>query len=326
MTAQIDVTTLIIVSWVLGGIVIVITIARVIGRTLFLKLTGWDDFFMVLGSLSAIACSVLITVGTHHGLGKHEADIADPADRSDAVKYSILASAVHFLSSTSSKISILIFLVRLIGMSAKRWHIVFLWALGITLTSLNILAAVVTVCFCDPPQKQWEPSLPGTCLPPYIQLYIGFIQGAYSALTDIVVAVSPALFITQLNITPKMKLGLSLLMGGGIFAAGAAIAKTYYIMDGARRADITYNWTVTSLWYTAEMDVLIITGTIPTLWPLVRLIRRRGNKSISHACAYNRVRTYSSSHEASKPVGATTRALEEVDNMRTYGTWDGEQV
>ncbi|KAI1826017.1 hypothetical protein F4861DRAFT_537378 [Xylaria intraflava] len=271
---------LIIVSWVLASLVIIITIARVIGRALITKQTGWDDFFMVLGSLSAVVCSALVTVGVSHGLGRHEAEIKDPADRSDAIKYSILALVFHLISSTTSKISILIFLARLIGISAKRWQVLSVWGLGAALTGLNLASAVVTVCLCDPPRKQWQPSAQGACLPSYVLTNVGFVQGIYSALMDIIAAVSPVLFITQLNITRKTKLGLSLLMGGGILAAGAAIVKAYFIIDGGRHDDITFYWAPISLWYTAEMNVVIITGTIPTLWPLseelYRLPKRAG--------------------------------------------------
>jgi hypothetical protein len=36
---------------------------------------------------------------------------------------------------------------------------------------------------------------------------------------DIIVAIFPALFITKLNITRKMKIGLSILMGGSVLYA-----------------------------------------------------------------------------------------------------------
>ncbi|KAI8943908.1 hypothetical protein F4801DRAFT_341824 [Xylaria longipes] len=217
------VTNLNIVSWVLGGLVIVITIARIIGRTLFMKQTGWDDFFMILGSLSALVCSSLVTVGVSHGLGRHQAEIKNPYDLSEAIKYTIIAPSFSIISSTSSKISILIFLVRLVGMSAKKWHLYFLWGLCALLVAFNLIAIVVIIRFCDPPQKQWQPWLPGSCLDPGFQRYVGFIQSAYNAIVDIVVAVFPALFITQLNITSRMKIGLSVLMGGSILSVTAEL-------------------------------------------------------------------------------------------------------
>ncbi|KAI0878085.1 hypothetical protein GGS24DRAFT_509119 [Hypoxylon argillaceum] len=322
------VTTLNVVSWVLISIVIAVTIARILGRTLVTKQTGWDDFFLVVGSLSALTCSSLVTVGVSYGLGRHQADIKDPHDLSEAIKYTIIAPVFSIISSTSSKISILIFLVRLTGLSAKRWHLYFLWGTCAILIVLNILATVVIVRFCDPPQKQWQPWLPGTCLEPQVQRDIGFFQSAYNALVDVIVAIFPALFITKLNITTRMKIGLSLLMGGSVFAAGATIVKIYLLKDLDKHSDITWYWAPISLWYTAEMDVIIIVGTIPTLWPLVRLLRRKTNHSQDRV-VYNVVTSdgsYQNGSEGLPLAGSATRILQEVDNMRTNGTWNGEQA
>ncbi|KAI0536333.1 hypothetical protein GGR58DRAFT_475676 [Xylaria digitata] len=210
------VTTLNVVSWVLTSLVIVITFARILGRTLVTKQTGWDDFFMLLGSVSALICSSLVTVGVSYGIGRHQAEIKNPNDLSEAIKYTILAPGFSIVSSTSSKISILIFLVRLMGVAAKRWHLFFLWGLCAVLIVLNVIAIIFIVRFCDPPQKQWQPWVPGTCINPQVQRDIGFIQSSYNALMDVIVAIFPAVFITKLKISRKMKIGLSLLMGGSV--------------------------------------------------------------------------------------------------------------
>ncbi|GAW12980.1 hypothetical protein ANO14919_023560 [Xylariales sp. No.14919] len=246
------VTTLYVVSWVLGSIVIVITVARILGRTLVTKQTGWDDFFMILGSLSAIVCSSLVTVGVTYGIGRHRDDIKNPSDLSEAIKYTIVSPAFSIVSSTSSKISILIFLVRLMGVTAKRWHLIFLWGLCAVLIILNVIAIVVIVRFCDPPHKQWQPWVPGTCIDPQIQRYIGIIQSSYNALMDVIVAIFPAVFITKLKITRRMKVGLSLLMSGSVFAAGATIVKVYLLKDLDKHADITWYWAPITLWYTKQ--------------------------------------------------------------------------
>ncbi|KAJ8131045.1 hypothetical protein O1611_g2584 [Lasiodiplodia mahajangana] len=80
-------------------------------------------------------------------------------------------------------------------------------------------------------------------------------SSAYNALVDIIVAIFPILFITKLNIAPKMKIGLSILMGGSIFAAGATIVKIYLLKDLDKHADVTWYWAPISLWYTAEVSI-----------------------------------------------------------------------
>ncbi|KAF2967107.1 hypothetical protein GQX73_g6482 [Xylaria multiplex] len=277
------VTTLNVVSWVLTSLIIVITLARILGRTLVTKQTGWDDFFMLLGSVSALVCSSLVTVGVSYGVGRHQAEITNPNDLSEAIKYTIIAPVFSIISSTSIR-------------------------------------------FCDPPQKQWQPWIPGTCINPQVQRDVGFVQSSYNALMDVIVAVFPAVFITKLKISRKMKMGLSLLMGGSVFAAGATIVKVYLLKDLDKHADITWYWAPITLWYTAEMDVIIIVGTIPTLWPLIRFIRRKKIPSRDQGI-YDEVTSDVSYEHGSEGIqlgGSATRVLQEVDNMLTYGTWNGE--
>ncbi|KAI5864721.1 hypothetical protein GGS23DRAFT_561519 [Durotheca rogersii] len=248
-------TTLLIVSWALGAIVILVCTLRVYGRVVIINQAGWDDGFMVFGALSAIVCSALVTAGVSHGLGRHREQITDPVDLQESIKYTIIAPLFSIISSTCSKISILIFLVRLMGMTAKHWHLIFLWGLCVLLVLLNIFAIVVIIRFCDPPAKQWNPDLEGTCIDPRIQLYGGAVQASYNALMDIIVAIFPTMFITKLNITRKMKVGLSFLMGGGVFAAAATITKVYLIKDLDKHSDITWFWAPITLWYTAEVGI-----------------------------------------------------------------------
>ncbi|KAL7620315.1 hypothetical protein AAE478_009309 [Parahypoxylon ruwenzoriense] len=219
--------TLYVVSWVLGTLVIIVVTARLCGRAFVINQTGWDDFFMAFGALAAIVCSALVTVGVSHGLGRHREQITDLHDRSEAIKYTIIAPVLSIISSSCSKISILIFLVRLMGMTAKKWQLYFLWGLCVILVGLNIFAIVLIVRFCDPPARQWDPDIDGTCIDPQVQLYGGAVQAGYNALMDIIVAIFPSLFITRLNITRKMKLGLCFLMGGSILRRNGSSGSGY---------------------------------------------------------------------------------------------------
>ncbi|KAI1439286.1 hypothetical protein GGR50DRAFT_636034 [Xylaria sp. CBS 124048] len=322
----------VLVCWLFTSLAAVVTFIRVLGRSMIIKQTGLDDVFMVIGTVAAVASSILVTISASYGLGKHEAAIEDADDLSQALKYSILSLSLYFVSSTCSKISILIFVVRLIGISAKRWHILCFWGLGVSLTVINLLTGILTVRFCDPFQKQWQRSMPGTCLPSNLLPDLGLVQGVYSALTDVVAAVFPVLFIAQLNMTYKTKFHLCLLMGGGCFAAATAIVKTYFVLDQTASPDLTFSWARITLAYTTEMGMIIITGTAPTLWALCKQMTRRqqGNKD-SQLDAYNasggyRCSSYPRDLTPSPPIGSATRVLREVDDMPTYGTWHGERA
>ncbi|RYP42861.1 hypothetical protein DL768_010176 [Monosporascus sp. mg162] len=294
-------TTLYVVSWVLGSLVIVVTTARVLGRIIIIKQAGWDDFFMVLGASSAIVCSSLVTAGLFHGLGTHEYLITDPHDLSEALKYTIIAPVMSMISSGSSKISILIFLTRLMGITVKKWQIIFLWGLCALLVILNVFAIVFYLRFCDPPAKQWDPSIPGTCINPNHLLRTALVQSSYNALMDIIVAIFPALFITKLNITLKMKVGLCFLMGGSILAAAATIAKIYLIKKLYHHVGFTWFWAPIALWYTNYGPYKVTSGNPE---------HPEGSEA------------YRLGPKRSRQPGPMTRALQAVDDMQTLQTWN----
>ncbi|KAI1774670.1 hypothetical protein F4818DRAFT_452150 [Hypoxylon cercidicola] len=321
------VTTLHAVSWVLGFLVIVVTIARMCGRVLVIRQTGWDDFFMCFGALNAIVSSVLVTIGVYYGIGTHQADIETPYKLSQAIKYSTIAPVMSIISSSSSKVSIFIFLLRLMGMTVKRRHLYFLWGLCILMAMLNLMAIVLLLRFCSPTAYQWDKSLHGTCIDPEIQVRAGIIQSGYNAFVDIILAVFPMTFITKLNISRKMKVGLCFMMGGTIFAAACTIVKAYLIKNLDQQQDITWYWASITLLYTAEMDVIIIVGTIPALWPLLKFLRRRGtsrecspyknaSSNVEHVEGSDAYQLENSNSTKAKP-GPVSRALQELDELRT---------
>ncbi|KAL8685133.1 MAG: hypothetical protein Q9224_005948 [Gallowayella concinna] len=66
----------------------------------------------------------------------------------------------------------------------------------------------------------------------------------------------------------KRKIQLGSIMCLGTFSAAAGAVKTYYLQQLRSRADFTYDATSLMIWYTTEMYVIIIAGSLPTLRPL----------------------------------------------------------
>ncbi|KAI0122602.1 hypothetical protein F4814DRAFT_458242 [Daldinia grandis] len=279
---------LIVLSWTLGSLVILLCVTRVWARIMVIDKASWDDIFMTLAGIFAIACSILVTVAVHYGLGKRIDTISDPYSKQMAVKYTIIAPTVSIVSSTLSKVSILIFLTRLMGVSATRRHFACLWTLGAILVIGNLIAIVILLRFCVPIEKQWRPEIEGSC------------------------------------INPK------------IHAAGATIAKVYcmHAYNLGDHHDITWSWASIAVWYICEMDVIIIVGTIPTLWPVLKTFVKGNGGSSDNSGPYQNVSGTAegtaegteafrlSDMKGGKRAGPATRVLRDIDNMHTPRAWD----
>jgi hypothetical protein len=126
--------------------------------------------------MSSLVCSALVQIGIRYGLGTHLYDIPDPQDRVNAIKYTILAPPFSVVSTTTGKISIVVFLFRLMGLAtttAKKW---FLYVLTILSVILNVLCIVVLVGFCVPAARIWDRTVPGHCMSLEMQLAVGMLQ------------------------------------------------------------------------------------------------------------------------------------------------------
>ncbi|KAF9698050.1 hypothetical protein EKO04_004423 [Ascochyta lentis] len=267
--------------------------------------------------------AALVSAGVHHGYGLHLEDIHDPTAREQALMYTYVAPAVSIVASTFGKISMVLFLVRLLGHSAKKRHLSFLYSVTVIMIGLNVFAMSILLGGCSPMQKAWMPATPGTCINPAVFEYGGRVQSIWNAIMDLTTALFPVYMVWRLQMKKSTKWGLSFLI-----AAAATFVKVYYMRDLAKLADVTYAWAPISLWYMAEVFVLNIAGSLPTLRPLYSQIRGHLPSSNASAMSRNNKTGSSSRQDAIQTVGSepsrraghkgagnVTIDLDEIDNM-----------
>ncbi|SPB42826.1 unnamed protein product [Aspergillus niger] len=240
------------VSWSFGGVAIIVVTIRLYTRLILTRKAGWDDFFIVLSlvsypcksllyntsanpdgawmQLSAIVCSGLAQTGVHYGLGKHMADISNAEWKIEAFKYTVIAPNFSMVSTTTGKLSVAVFLLRLMGQTAspaKRW---FLYIFSIISVAWNVLAIVAIMGYCRPAEKIWRPEVPGSCFSLKFQLIAGISQASFNAFADLTLALFPIIIFWSVQLPWKMKLGVIAVMGAGIFGAHPVHRQMYVII------------------------------------------------------------------------------------------------
>lgn len=94
--------------------------------------------------------TTLVSAGVSHGYGLHLEDIKDPFDREKALMYTYVAPSISIVAATFGKVSMVLFLVRLLGHSAKKRHLWFLYSVTFIMIGLNIFAIGVLLGGCSP--------------------------------------------------------------------------------------------------------------------------------------------------------------------------------
>lgn len=193
----------------------------------------------------AVASTSLVTVGTCYGLGRPGYTIDNPSDSSQVIKYTVIAVSLDAVSTSFGKLSAVVFLIRLMGIAAPRWQVGAVWVICGVMVALNIWCFFITIGFCYPVARQWDPSVEGWCMDPNLRYELsravssrgsssalrdsvhrltssplsrvtsGYAIATYHGLTDIIIATYPAFPIRHLKISFLTKFGLCLLMGGG---------------------------------------------------------------------------------------------------------------
>ncbi|KAL2855716.1 hypothetical protein BJX68DRAFT_264070 [Aspergillus pseudodeflectus] len=281
------------VSWVFGGLSVLMVGVRLYTRVLVTRQRGWDDFWIALALANALVCSALVEVGIHYGLGRHTNDIPDAEDRIQAAKYTVIAPNFSIASTTTGKLSVAVFLLRLMGPSAttaQRWSLYILTVISII---LNTLAVIAVAGFCRPAEKIWRPSVHGSCFPPMYQLILGTTQAAFNGVADLFLAIFPIWIFYKVQLVLAKKIGILVILGAGIFAAAATFVKCVLLKNLPEHADITWSWAPITTWYTIEMYVIIMCVTLPTLPQAYTSILRK------------RSTYYNTSHERSAKSGGS---------------------
>ena len=149
--------------------------------------------------------------------------------------------------------------------------------------------------------RLWNPALVASgeavCWPSYRQTNFAMFTGSmlkpspscrqmltfmvgWLAFIDLALALLPITIIWNLQLDWHKKLGLSTLMGLGVFAFICAVIKTSKLPELNARADITFITVSLWIWTANETNAIILAASIPTLRPLYLTVFNRPGSEI----------------------------------------------
>lgn len=123
----------------------------------------------------------------------------------------------------------------------------------------NVVCFMLILVQCTPVERLWDKLVAGHCWFLSVQEYEGYFQGgrspdtdtsriflltmesALNSLTDLCLAVFPAIIVWNLNMKTSLKISLIIILSLGLFAMAASIVKTIMINMLGTSNDYTYN-------------------------------------------------------------------------------------
>ncbi|KAL8739161.1 MAG: hypothetical protein Q9181_000190 [Wetmoreana brouardii] len=232
------------VNGVFLGLGLILVVLRVYVRTKVSKAFGWDDTFIILALATAFVAMGMEAASIHYGIGEHSIYI-EPAHAIQAAKWSRIGQMPWVLSTMLTKISISIFLYRIFALNKKSKRA--LYPINILNLIGNLASFTTILSQCSPPDKLWEPNIPGSCWNPKTQLDIGVFQGAVSAFCDFALAFLPVVLLWNVQIKKHVKIGICILMGLGFFTGICAIVRTVLLAHESP-VDVSYTMVTLTVW------------------------------------------------------------------------------
>ncbi|KAJ5594910.1 uncharacterized protein N7459_001118 [Penicillium hispanicum] len=226
----------------------------------------WDFIWVLVAFSVALAAQSFMTVSARYGLGNHQ-DLLSYENIVKTNLWSWIGQVIAVFDLVLARIAVIAFLLSIQSGTVTKTRYL-LYFVGSIQAVINVIEIGLIFKQCTPTSKLWDTNLPGTCNMVVVCSQVGFAQGSIGAASDFFLAAYPVYIIGRLQ-TMKLstKVGLCLIMGGGLIAGIAGINKTIAIASITHEEDLTYAIYRLNTWVLTEMWFIIIFGSIPVLRP-----------------------------------------------------------
>ncbi|KAJ5813976.1 uncharacterized protein N7503_000726 [Penicillium pulvis] len=255
------------VMWTMSIVPLFFVCGRLYVRVCLKRVFGWDDFIIIVAICLLIAYAAVCHAATQVGLGSHLIVVEEnPNNLISVALLCDIGEVLAIMACTLGKTSFAVTLMRIV---VKRWMVVLLWFVIITMNLVNILTAFFVFLQCKDPRHLWNPTIPSKCWPADVFTNYSLFVGAYSGAQDFVLALLPWTIVWNLQMKKKEKFGVAFAMSLGVFAGAAAIVKTTYLVALSAKADFTWELAPLLYWAAVEDGLAITAASIPALKPLL---------------------------------------------------------
>ncbi|GAB7344497.1 hypothetical protein MBLNU457_2331t1 [Dothideomycetes sp. NU457] len=232
-----------------------------------------EDYLMALAVFAQYGHAIAIALGVEKGLGRHiwtleDATIGHIGHIIQVVKgFSIVPSCL-------ARISIALYQLRLLPPKSSWLTLSPLMVVIVFDPIVNLVTLIQIYAQCGTHLSAlWDPAeaAVANCESPFIETRIGYAQSGINSLCDLILSVFPIVILWALQMPTRRKLQLYAVLSTSYLALIASIIKTVRIGELSASPDFTWNFVNLQIWVAVEVNTIIITGSCPCLFPLVRL-------------------------------------------------------
>ncbi|PNY26352.1 Uncharacterized protein TCAP_03729 [Tolypocladium capitatum] len=256
---------------------LVFTGLRVYVRALMARSFSADDWIIVLAmviSHSSFPVPVRTTEAEAHrslwAMGNSDGHHS-PEKLMTSLKGIYLCEVLYPPLSLAIRVSVCLFLLRIVTKKVHRWIVYVLLAV-VSTASIGLLLA--TIFQCIPPSFFWnqmKPGAEGYCIDQRTVISVAFVHGSVSVLSAWVVGLLPVVILWDVRMDRRTKVTVTTLLGMSILAGIILVVRMTTLTRREFMSKDFFAATMkTALWSMIEPSVGIMAASLPTLRPLFK--------------------------------------------------------
>ncbi|BCS14850.1 hypothetical protein ALUC_70083A [Aspergillus luchuensis] len=267
---------------IINSILVVLSVSAVFLRVSPRRLQGLglfiEDYLSIVALALALAVNALLFQSLHAGVGEH----VDTLSAATVQEYSLNLYVMQLFWNTCLpviKLSIVLFYQRIFPVPSM---IFACRAVMLFLAAWYVAFQTTAIFQCIPIHHEWQKkTATGHCID-----FVPFVitLAATNLCTDVLLLVLPTREIWKLQIPWPRKIGLSIIFTLGVIVCTISIVRLENLI-AISDSDITWSDTYSHLWTAIESSLGVVVSCLPSLMPIVRLVRdrklRRSGKSFS---------------------------------------------
>ncbi|KAL2826467.1 hypothetical protein BDW59DRAFT_179574 [Aspergillus cavernicola] len=266
--------------WVEYGICTVVMILRAYSQFFLLRKFSADDVVMLGAYLCQGVASALCTTSAYWGLGSSITDLSY-TEIVHVLKYAMISMPFGVFAPLLGRISFILFLLASV-VTVHKLRRKLLWTLIGLQVVINIIPIILQFTQCDPVSALWNPlQLLSSCQGAVVVQRYGYFQGAFNALTDLILIMIGLAVIVSLKMRLSNKIVLASILSLSLLAMIAAILKTTQIRI-MNTVNFSYALGLWTIWFLTEGTVVIVTASVPRLRAII-VLRRHAKSSYNNA-------------------------------------------
>ncbi|KAA8620946.1 hypothetical protein PtrSN002B_005341 [Pyrenophora tritici-repentis] len=274
---------------------------RIWTRTCVISNFGWDDATMILACMVfTVFCTAQLYIAAN-GIGTH---VTSLQRQQQLTTWVFMSECGYIMSMMIIKVSVCIFFARIV---VKRAHFIIIYVTAGVNIGSSLTAFFYCLFRCGPDLSIYILNeFTNNCTSASTDLFMGYQQGAFSALTDIIFVILPVLLLWNAQMDLRSKLSIGFVLSLAALGCICSIIRFPYIDGLARTKDFFWNVVNVSIWSTIEAGACITAGCIATLRPLFKhvLHRARGSNALSGSNTTTLSRSGRSTQQSYTPKSA----------------------